>query len=176
MALTRVAQIVTGVVDQFVGSIVLADGQLGVAGCGGDHPRAHRLAELDRRNAHAAGCAEYQQRLAGLELGAILERVIRSAVGEDERRGWNVVHGVGHRHQTVGIDRNLFGEAAVRAGSDHAVTRLHAAHALAQLLHHAGNFPARRNGSALTDRLNNQRMRKFPRRLHTSTTSLPRFE
>ena len=73
-----------------------ADRQLLVAGGGGDHPCAHRLAELDGGQADAPCRAQHQQRFARPELRAILQRVQVGAVGHHDRRGGVEVHRGGH--------------------------------------------------------------------------------
>ena len=74
-------EIVGRVIDGLVGAVLRGERELVVRRCAGDHPRAHDLAELDRGDADAARGAQHGQRLAGLEVGAVLQRVERRAVG-----------------------------------------------------------------------------------------------
>src|SRR5256885_8686654 len=48
-------------------------------------PISHGLAQFHRGEADAARGAEHEQRLAGLELRSILERVLRGAIGQKQR-------------------------------------------------------------------------------------------
>src|SRR5204863_399341 len=80
------AQIFLRIVDGLVRAIVFAYCKLRFARRGSDDARAHRLADLHRRQSHAARSAQHQQRLAGFELSAILERVIGRPIGEHKCR------------------------------------------------------------------------------------------
>ena len=79
----------------------------------GDHARAHQLAEFDGRKADAAGGAQHGQRLAGFELGAVLERMQRGAIGDAEAGGVVEIEAVGNVDQLVGRDRDAFARGAV---------------------------------------------------------------
>ena len=79
-----VLQVLIGIVHQLVGAVGAGESELGVGRGAGDDPRAHQLAELDRRNADAARSAKHRKRLAGLERGAVLERVIGRPIGDVE--------------------------------------------------------------------------------------------
>ena len=83
-----------GRIDDGLGRAVLhAEVGLLLRRDGGDHARAPGRAEFDRRDADAAGRAQHQQGLALLEFRAVLQRVMRGAVGHEEgarprRRAW----------------------------------------------------------------------------------------
>jgi hypothetical protein len=84
-----------------------------------DHPRAGRLAHLDRRDADAGGGAVHHQGLAGLQ-GPVLEDIgvdrehrLRQAGGLDE------VEVAGDRQGVAGVaDRELGVAAAAQQGAD----------------------------------------------------------
>ena len=61
----------------------------------------------------AAGSAEHGQRLAGFELGAILERVQRGAVGDAKSGGAVEVEAVRNFDQLFGGDRDALARGAV---------------------------------------------------------------
>ena len=82
--LERAPQILRRIVHRRVGAMGACEGELVVAAGAGDHARAHQLAELDRREADAAGGAEHRERLAGLEMRAVGERVVARAIGDGE--------------------------------------------------------------------------------------------
>src|SRR5271165_1105684 len=69
-----------GVLHGLVGAVFARERELRFARCRGDDARARRLAQLHRGKTDAARGAEYEQGLAGRELRAILERVLRGAV------------------------------------------------------------------------------------------------
>ena len=85
--LQSVAQIAACVVHAVVGAVLPGERELVVGRGAGDHAGAHQLAELDRGEAGAARGAEHRQRLAALQAGAILQRVIGRAVGDDQAGG-----------------------------------------------------------------------------------------
>ena len=103
------------VVDQFVGAVLARDGEFLGAARGGDDPRAHLLADLDRGQPDPAGGAEHQQRLAGLQMAAMGQREMRRAVGDRKRGGGDEIHRVRDRHDRAGVDRDLLGIAAAEA-------------------------------------------------------------
>jgi len=86
----------------------------------GDHRRPHRLADLDRGEADAAGRAEHEQPFAWAQMGAQVERRVRSAIGNRKRRGDVEIHAVGNREgERRGAD-DLLREGAVVEHDDHA--------------------------------------------------------
>ena len=64
--------------------MLLGERELVVGRGAGDDAGAHELAELDRGEAGAARGAEHRKRFAGFQSGAILQRVIGGAVGDDQ--------------------------------------------------------------------------------------------
>jgi hypothetical protein len=130
-----------------VRAVVLAYRKLGFARCGGDDARAHRLADLHADSPDAARSAEHEQRLTRFELSAILERVIGRPVREHERRSRHEVHRVGHRNQSIGFVHELLRKAAERARRNHAIARLDALHALAELLTTPATSPPARTAA-----------------------------
>src|SRR5690606_33931323 len=63
--LDALAQVFTRIVDRLVGTVLAAQRELVFARGRRDHARAHRLADRDRRDAHATGRAEHKHGLAG---------------------------------------------------------------------------------------------------------------
>ena len=57
----------------------------------GDHPGAHRLGDLDRRNAHATGRSQHQHRLAGSQRGAALVGEEHGVVVDQQRNRFCVI-------------------------------------------------------------------------------------
>jgi hypothetical protein len=108
----------------------------------GDHLCAHHLAEFHGRGSNAAGGAEYQQRLALFELRALFERVVGGEIRHRDARGLREIQSLGHRHDGVLIDGNLFAEAAMAGHGDHLVADLVAIDALADGDHLAGALAA----------------------------------
>ena len=96
-----------------VGAVPAREGELVGRRRAGDHPRAHQLADLDRREPDAAGGAEHRERLAGAQLRAVLQRIERGAVGDDQAGGALEVEPVRQLHQPVGRDRDLLARRAV---------------------------------------------------------------
>ena len=127
-----------------VGAVGEAKVDLLLAGGGGDDPRAHLLAELDGGKADAAGRAQHQQRLAGLQIRPVLQRVVAGAVGHDEGRGVIEGHGVGDLHQPRGLQRQFLGHAAPAGVAQHPVADLDVGDPLADRLDDAGDLAARR--------------------------------
>src|SRR5512138_3596186 len=65
--LQRVTPVGLRIIDGRVGAVVAREFAFLLRGGGCDDARAEQLADLDRRNADAAGRAQYQQNLARLE-------------------------------------------------------------------------------------------------------------
>ena len=85
------------VVDQQVGARGLATSSFSAL-LAAAIPGAHGLADLHRRQADATGGAQYQQGLARLQVGALLEGVHGGAVGHAEGGGGIEVDALGDRH------------------------------------------------------------------------------
>ena len=91
------AQVLARIVDGRVRAVFDGERKLFRARRRRDHPRAERLADLDRRESDTACRTKNQHRLAGLEGPAIGHRVVRRAVGERERGGAREIDIVGQR-------------------------------------------------------------------------------
>ena len=112
--------------------------------CAGDHPRAHQLAELDRRQTCAARGAKYGKGFSGLEPGAVFQRVQRGAVGNAEAGGAVNVEAIGNLDEPAGRDRNAFARGAVARVTHDAVTDHELCDARAETLDRAGKLCGRR--------------------------------
>ena len=132
------------VVDQFVGAGILRHLQLFGAGGGGDDSRAHGLADLHGSQADASGGTEHQQGLAGLQIGALLERMHRGAVGHAEGGGGVEVHARRNRQRVAAGHGNLLGEAAPASERHAPVADLEVADLLSDCGNHARRLAARR--------------------------------
>src|SRR5205807_2624545 len=80
--LQALAQIAAPVVHAAVGAVLSGKLELVVGGGTGDDAGADQMAELDGGEADATRGAENGERLAALEAGAILQRVIGGAIGD----------------------------------------------------------------------------------------------
>ena len=110
----------------------------------GDDTRAHDLADLDRGEAGAAGGAEHDQRFAGFEVGAFLQRVERGAVSDGQTGGAVEIEPVGHFHQLLRRDGDGFARRAPADIAHDAVARRDAGDAGADAFDHAGKLRRRR--------------------------------
>src|SRR5262249_48948340 len=99
---------------------------------------------LHRRQPHASGGAEYQQRLAWEQPPTVLERVVRRTVGHHEGGGGREVHAVRDGDEALGVHRDLLGEAAPPSDRHHPVPHAHSGEALAERRDHASHLAARR--------------------------------
>ena len=75
-------EVLGGVVEDGIGAVLLADGELVVRGRGGDDARAHQLGELHGGKAGAARGAEDGDGLALLQHAAVAQAVHGGAVGD----------------------------------------------------------------------------------------------
>ena len=87
----------------------------------GDHLQSHQLAELAGRKSGAAGSAQHRHGLAGLRARAILQRMQRGAVDDDDAGGAIEVEIVGNLDDRIGRQRDLLPRAVVAAGCHHAI-------------------------------------------------------
>ena len=110
---------------------------VGPDGC--DPARTHQRAELDRGQSDAARRARHQQGFAGLVAAALLQGVVRGAVGHGEGRAVLVAHIVRHRQELAGIDHGFGGIAAMADHADHTIALLVAGDTLTQLDDVAGD-------------------------------------
>ncbi|MCY1297839.1 hypothetical protein D9M70_472920 [compost metagenome] len=122
--------------------MLLAHGQLFVGRRGGDHARTDGLADLDCRDAHAAGRAQHEHGLARFQLAAVDHRMVRSAVGQRKGRGGLEVDARRHRHDRGGGRLGLRGKRAIAQVGDDLVARLDMGDACAHRVDHAGQFGA----------------------------------
>ena len=142
--LERLAQVLLVVVHHLVGAMLTGKRELVVARCAGDHARAHELAELDGSEPHAARGAEHGERLARLQVRAVLERVVAGSVGDGQRGGAIEVELGGDLAERVGRDRDAFARRAEIGIAHHAVAGRQAGHAGADAFHHARKLASRR--------------------------------
>src|SRR5262249_4264749 len=84
---------------------------------------------------------------AELVAAALLQRVVRGAVGHGEGRAILVAHVARHRQQVALVDDRLAGVAAMADHADHPVADLVAADACAQFGHVAADLVARGEGT-----------------------------
>ena len=139
-ALSPSRRLTVRVVHAVIGAVLARECELLVGRCAGDDARAHDLAELDRGEARAARSAEDGQRLAAPELAALLQRVIRGAIGDDQAAAAVGVEPCGHFRQPFCGDGELLPRRAPARIADHAVARGKPAHAFAQAFDGAGEF------------------------------------
>jgi hypothetical protein len=117
--------------------VLAADRQLLVAGRGGDHARAERLANFNGRQPHPARSTEHQHRFAAFKGCPVHDRVVRRAVGEGDGGRRVEVHTRGHMHQGLDRDHDLLRERAGGGEGDDLVASLEAFHPVAHGAHHA---------------------------------------
>ena len=127
----------------FVGAVLARQRQFLRARGRRDDARAHRLAQFDRRKAHAARRAEHQQGFAGAQAGPILQRVLRSAIGHEQRRGFVERHGIGNLPAIAGGSDGLLGHGAAHRRQQDSIADAQVHDALAQRLDHAGQLGLR---------------------------------
>ena len=110
-----------------------------------------------------------------LRVGAVDERMVRGAVGEQERGRGDEVHALRDPDEARGIHRDLLGKGAVGAEGDDPVARLDAGHALAQRLDHARHLAAGRKGSGgfTVLVLDHEHVGKLTLAAFTATTTCP---
>ena len=85
--LNALAQVFRLVVNHFIGAQLPARRQLRLGRGTSDHPGPQEFAQLNGGAADAARGTKGQERFARLQLRAILEGVIGSAIGQKETRG-----------------------------------------------------------------------------------------
>ena len=115
------AQVAGAVVDGFVRTDLLAQLAFFIARRCRDHASTRRFGDLDGCRPHAARSAQYEHRLAGLQLCAVEQRMVGRAVGEHERSG--VVERKTFRewHHGGGVCNRVGGKAASSTESCHGV-------------------------------------------------------
>ena len=79
---------------------------------GRDHPRAERLADLDRGDADAAGGAEHQQSLTAPQPAAIGQRMDRGRICHEQSRALLEAALGRQRDRAVGGNDDLLGKPA----------------------------------------------------------------
>jgi hypothetical protein len=106
--------------------------------------RVQGLADLDRCDPDSASGAEHEQRLSGGKRCAVTQRVVGSAVGQDEGRAFLEAHLRGKPREPGRLHLRFLGERAVGGEGHDAIARPPRAHAFAHLLDHAGELAPRR--------------------------------
>ena len=107
---------------------------------------SHHLAQFDGGQSDAAGSAKNDKVFTWLQLGPVLQRVVRRTVGQDQRRAGGKVHVIGHGDALGRVGEHLFGHASPATGGNHPITDLWPLHTCTDSLDHAGNFRARGKG------------------------------
>jgi len=120
-AVMRLTASLAAVEDEVVGAAGARDRELGLARGGGDDGGAEQLADLDGGEADAAAGAMHQQRLPGLQPGAVDQRVMGGAVGGAERGALGKAEAGRQRHRLLGRDHDLLGIAALAQRHHHLV-------------------------------------------------------
>jgi hypothetical protein len=106
----------------------------------------HNSAELHGGQSDAAGGAEHDQRLTGLKASTVFQRVMRGAVGVEERRRIDEVDPFRNRNHRPGADRDLLGQPAPSGRCEDPITDRDAVHARARRAHDPGDLGAGREG------------------------------
>src|SRR4029077_15273179 len=119
--------------------------------CRGDHASAQRLAQFHRGEADAARGAEHEQRLAGLELRSILERVLRGAIGQKQRGRFVEGHRIGNLPAVSRGTDHFLSHAALYRTHEHAIPESQALDARAERIEDAGDLAAGRERSRWLD-------------------------
>ena len=115
-----------------------------LAGDSGDNFRAVSLAQLHRRQPHAACCTQHQQGVASLQVPAIEQPVHIGAIGHQQRCPGFKAHAIGQREQLVGRCEHFFSQSAVAHHRNHAVTHVPLRHAFTHRSNHPRQLAARR--------------------------------
>ena len=131
-----------GVVEHGIGALCERERPLRLAARGREHARAERLADLDCRHPDAAGAGVHQQRLAGAQPGAVVQREVRGVIRDRHRRRLGEGHLRGQREHVRGLDDGVFREATAARDRHHPIAGLAAAHAVADRIDRAGDFGA----------------------------------
>jgi hypothetical protein len=113
---------------------------------GGEHARTQCLADFDCRQSDTAGRAQYEQTLAGLELCALDECVIRGAVVDEKTRSGGHRHRVGQGNERGRIGDALLCKSALPRDDQHSRTDFDASNVRPDFGHDAGDFIAGREG------------------------------
>jgi hypothetical protein len=91
---------------------------------GRDDACTARLAEFNGGKTHAARCTEHQQGFSSPQSSAVLQRMERCAVGQQQCRGRLVRHFCGNRHALAGRGDELLSEAAMARVHEHPIADL----------------------------------------------------
>jgi hypothetical protein len=135
-------QVLGPVVDGHRRPVFAAQLELVVARGSRDDGRAHEGAELDRGETDTAGGAQHHKCLAGLQTPSVLQRVVRRAIGIEERRRGAEVDAVGDRDQGAGADCDLLGEPTPPGRSEDPIADRDAVDTRADRTHDAGDLGA----------------------------------
>jgi hypothetical protein len=103
-------------------------------------------AELQQRRTDSPCRAVDQRALAALDLGGAMQHLVGGDVVEDEADGLPRVQARGHRHQVALRQADELGVGAVDRQRGDELPRLEARDPRAELIHHADQVPARREG------------------------------
>ncbi len=141
-ALDLVTQAGLAVVDQFIGAGRLGHGQFFRTAGRRDHPCAHGLADLHRRQADPTGCAQHQQGFTCLQLATLAQGMHGGAVGHAECCSGGEVHARRHRQHVVERHRHLFRERSPAGERHDPVADLEGAGLFSDRGHHAGCLAA----------------------------------
>ena len=132
-----------GVVQAELGAVRLGEFKLFIRRCARDHFQPKQLAEFASRKAGAVCRAKHCKRLAAFRAGAILQRMQRGAIGDDDSGGAIEIEVRGNLDDGVRRQSDLFARPVVAARGDDAITGLEVADATADALDHAGHFGGR---------------------------------
>ncbi len=145
--LDLVLEFAVGVVDQVVCAGAARDFEFFVGTCRGDDPCAHRLAEFYRRDPDAARGAEHQQRLAGLQVRALFQRVIGRAIRGADAGACSKRHSRRDAPQPLGRDRQALDECADARAAENAVAVRQRSDVCAHCATTPANSPPGENGN-----------------------------
>jgi hypothetical protein len=111
--LDRLADILSGAVDQVIRPGRFAHRELVGAAGTGDDPRAHQFADLDGGKPYPARRAKNEQRFTGRQPRLVVERHMRGAIGDLKGGGIGEAHLRWQCHKPLGGEHALLGQAAI---------------------------------------------------------------
>src|SRR5579883_1781069 len=128
------------IIEHVIRALLGREFALGLAPRSGDHARAERLADLNRRHSHSARPGMHQQPFAGSQHGAMRQGKVGGVVNDRHSRGFLETHFFRDR-KNMGERRNrAFRESAALGHRRNTIARAKLRNALAQGVHHARNF------------------------------------
>src|SRR6516162_1504372 len=140
----RAAKVLTVVVHGFIGAVLASEDELVVRRSAGDDTRAHDLADFDAREPGAAGGAEDDKRLAGLERGPLAQSIERGAISHRQASGAFEGELIGDFGQTLRGHRDNLARGAPAAIARDAIPGSEISDAAADALDNAGELRAGR--------------------------------